>query len=79
MTSKESLFYQNDNLNGQSQCYGCKQKGIWNVSWSCMMWTSRIDGHQYCDKCKEQLEKLHSGLLPILIKQTLKELLNDEK
>ena len=26
MKTKENLFYQNDNLNGQSQCYGCKQK-----------------------------------------------------
>ena len=56
MTNKNNLFYQDKNLNGQSQCYGCKQKGIWNVSWSCMMWISKENGQHYCDKCKKEIE-----------------------
>ena len=57
MKTKENLFYKNDNLNGLSQCYGCKQKGIWNVCWSSTMWIYKKDNHQYCDKCKEEIEK----------------------
>lgn len=53
----KDLFYKDDSLNGESQCYGCKQKGIWNVSWSCMMWIYKKDKHHYCDDCKKEIEK----------------------
>jgi hypothetical protein len=61
MESKD-IFYKDEKLNGQSQCYRCKQKGKWNVSWSSWMWNSRLDKHhQYCDECKKELEQEYAG------------------
>ena len=48
-------FETNPNLNGQSQCFGCKQKGIWNVEWSCMMFICDVNGKHYCTKCSTEL------------------------
>lgn len=49
-------FYQDNSLNGLSQCYLCKQKGIFNVCWASFMWISKENGHHYCDKCKNEIE-----------------------
>ena len=53
MEDKE-LFYKDHDLNGQSQCYGCKQRDKWNVGWASMMWINKENEHFYCDECKEE-------------------------
>ena len=55
-------FYQNNNLNGQSQCYGCRQNNVYNVNWSCMMYVSKINGHHYCEECAKKIETEQSKL-----------------
>ena len=42
--------------NGQTQCRGCKDKGIWNVQWTDFLF--RIDGLEgcYCRKCVNEIQ-----------------------
>ena len=44
--------------NGQSQCYNCNKKGVYNVNWCCFMYQIENDNytHHYCEKCAKELE-----------------------
>lgn len=56
----EKHFYRDISLNGQTQCFGCKQKDIYNVNWSCFMFISKVDGHYYCEDCAKKLCLVYS-------------------
>ena len=46
------------NGNGQTECYGCKQKGKFSLTWDC--WLYNYNNKPYCYNClMEELEQLN--------------------
>ena len=47
--------------NGQTECYGCKQKGKFILHWDCFLYT--YDNKAYCSDCLlEKLDKENQEL-----------------
>ena len=47
--------------NGQTECYGCKQKGKFALHWDCFLYT--YDNEAYCSDCLlEKLDKENQQL-----------------
>lgn len=43
---------------GQSECFSCKQKGIYSLNWTSFLYKIKKDNftHLYCYECAKQLE-----------------------
>lgn len=41
---------------GQSECYLCKQRGKWSLTWTSFLYKIKNDTHLYCYECAKELE-----------------------
>ena len=46
---------------GQSECYECKKKGKWSLSWTSFLFKIENDEHLYCYECAKGKEKKNEG------------------
>lgn len=44
------------NGNGLSECYLCKLKGLYSLTWTSFLYKIENDNHLYCYKCARELE-----------------------
>lgn len=42
---------------GQSECFLCKSKGIFSLTWTCFLFKIDNDEHLYCRDCARELER----------------------
>lgn len=45
--------------NGLSECYECKRKGLFSLTWTSFLYKTKIDkyNHLYCYNCCKEIEK----------------------
>lgn len=46
------------NGNGQSECFECKNKGKWSLTWTSFLYRIEVDNfeHLYCFECAKEKE-----------------------
>ena len=46
------------NGNGQSECFECKNKGKWSLTWTSFLYRIELDNfeHLYCFECAKEKE-----------------------